>query len=121
MKQKVVIKVSMNGNKSRSKALKLTVSHSGVESVGLGGQDKNQIEVTGEGIDAATLTALIRKKMGFAELVSVTPVAEKKDDHKDEKEEVKVQSVDWTFGGGMPHHHVYDVYYQDSYSSCSIM
>ena len=36
-------------------------SYIGVESATLKGDDKNQIEVTGDGIDAAELTRLLRK------------------------------------------------------------
>ncbi|KAJ4830584.1 hypothetical protein Tsubulata_031053 [Turnera subulata] len=125
MKQKVVIKVTMNGPKSRTKAMKIAVTHSGVESAGWGGKDKNQIEVTGDGVDAAELTTLLRKNVGYAELVSVTPVGDKKEDKKeDKKDEEKMQQVVWPYGGGVPHY-VYPVnyqyQYQDSYSSCSIM
>ncbi|KAL3508946.1 hypothetical protein ACH5RR_028347 [Cinchona calisaya] len=82
--QKVVIKLSMNDQKSRKKALKTVVGHSGVESTALQGQEKNQIEVIGEGIDAVQLTTLLRKNVGYAELVSVSPVKadEKKGDGK---------------------------------------
>ncbi|KAA8526649.1 hypothetical protein F0562_008148 [Nyssa sinensis] len=96
MKQKVVIKVSMNGQKSRSKALRIAVGVSGVESAALQGQDKSQIEVTGDGVDAITLTTLIRKNVGYAELVSVSPVGEKKETEKKEnpkKEENKNQAT----------------------------
>lgn len=42
----------------------------------MAGEDKNQIEVTGDGIDAAALTMLFRRKMDYSELVSVGPVPE---------------------------------------------
>ncbi|CAK9151835.1 unnamed protein product [Ilex paraguariensis] len=74
MKQKVVISVSMNGQKSRSKAMKIAVGVSGVESAALKGQEKNQIEVVGESIDAVVLTSLLRKNVGSADLVSVSAV-----------------------------------------------
>ncbi|XP_020550730.1 heavy metal-associated isoprenylated plant protein 16-like, partial [Sesamum indicum] len=71
MKQKIVIKVSMNDEKSRSKALKISVCVSGVESAALTGGGKNQVEVVGEGIDAVELTRRLRKNVAYAELVSV--------------------------------------------------
>ncbi|KAB2003882.1 hypothetical protein ERO13_D11G154000v2 [Gossypium hirsutum] len=83
MKQKMVVKVTMKGEKSRSKALKIVVGLSGVESASLKGDDKSQIEVTGDGVDAVKLTSLLRKGVGYAELVSVS-AADKKDDKKDE-------------------------------------
>ncbi|KAG8640431.1 hypothetical protein MANES_13G059333v8 [Manihot esculenta] len=71
MKQKVVIRVSLNGEKSRSKALKIAVSVSGVESAALGGgQDKSQIEVVGD-VDPVKLTTQLRKSVGHAELLSL--------------------------------------------------
>ncbi|KAL3821337.1 hypothetical protein ACJIZ3_007242 [Penstemon smallii] len=71
MKKKIVIKVSMNNNKSRAKALKIAVGVPGVESVGLIGEGKNQMQVVGEGIDSVQLTRLLRKKFEYAELISV--------------------------------------------------
>ena len=43
LQQKVVIKVAMNGQKSRTKALKIAVGVSGVESAALKGQEKDEI------------------------------------------------------------------------------
>ncbi|KAH0744871.1 hypothetical protein KY290_032864 [Solanum tuberosum] len=72
--QKVVIRLSLNGNdqKCRTKAFKIAVSQSGVESAAITGDGKNQLEVVGE-VDAATLTSLLRKNLGQADLVSVGP------------------------------------------------
>ncbi|KAF2284743.1 hypothetical protein GH714_029806 [Hevea brasiliensis] len=120
MKQKVVIKVSLNGTKSRSKALKIAVSVSGVESAALGAQDKSQIEVVGD-IDAVKLTTQLRKNVGHAELVSVSAAGEKKEE---KKEEVKLQQLAWPYVGGVPYPYAYELrhpvdYYQDP--PCSIM
>lgn len=49
-----------------------------MESASLQEKDKNQIEVIGEGIDSVVITRLLRKCLGFAELVSVNPIEEKK-------------------------------------------
>ncbi|KAG5597419.1 hypothetical protein H5410_038651 [Solanum commersonii] len=74
--QKVVIRLSLNGNnqKYRTKAFKIAVSQSGVESAAITGDGKNQLVVVGE-VDAATLTSLLRKNLGQADLVSVGPAA----------------------------------------------
>ncbi|XP_073119525.1 heavy metal-associated isoprenylated plant protein 46-like [Henckelia pumila] len=72
MKQKIVVKVSMHDDKSRSKALQVAVSCSGVESAAITGQRKDQVEVVGDGTDAVELTRLLRKKVAHAELVSVS-------------------------------------------------
>ncbi|XP_012485442.1 heavy metal-associated isoprenylated plant protein 16 [Gossypium raimondii] len=83
MKQKMVVKVTMSDEKSRSKALKVVVGFSGVESASLKGDDKSQIEVTGDGVDAVQLTSRLRKSVGHAELVSVSAVdGEKKEENK---------------------------------------
>jgi len=49
-----------------------------VESAALIGSDKDQIKVTGEGIDSVELAMQLRKGVGCTELVSVGPVEEKK-------------------------------------------
>lgn len=90
----------------------------GVESAGLAGQDKSHIEVVGDGVDAVELTNLLRKKVGYAELASVTAVEEKKEDKKPES---AAQPVFWPmYGGGMPLADTRPIHpFQDP--SCSIM
>ncbi|KAJ9551344.1 hypothetical protein OSB04_015389 [Centaurea solstitialis] len=46
----------------------------GVCSVELQGDNKNQMVVTGDGIDAATLTSLVRKKVKHASLETVQQI-----------------------------------------------
>lgn len=55
------------------------------------GDDKDQIELIGEGIDTVELAKCLRKHVGRADLVSVGPFKpeEKKDDKKDEKKDDK--------------------------------
>ncbi|XP_062156779.1 disease resistance protein Pik-1-like [Alnus glutinosa] len=136
MKQIVVLRVSMDGQKSffcimagqeaRTKAMKIAVSVPGVEAASLKGNDKDQIEVKGEGIDTVKLTKLIRKKVGHADIVSVAE--EKKEDKKEEKKEDKkdgaaVQVV-WPYASGVPNYHpIYHEMNQEyPYNpSCSIM
>ncbi|CAL2249083.1 unnamed protein product [Prunus armeniaca] len=89
MKQKMVIKLSaVHDEKSRAKAMKTAVGVDGVNSASLQ-QDKDLIEVTGEGIDAVLLTTQLRKSLKYAELVSVNPVEEKKIEENKEKEKNK--------------------------------
>ncbi|KAI8557942.1 hypothetical protein RHMOL_Rhmol04G0050100 [Rhododendron molle] len=118
-KQKVVVKVSsMNGQKSRSKALKIVVGISGVESATLKGQEMDQIEVTGNDIDAVAITRSLRKKVGFAELVAVAPVEEKKADPKPDdkvKEPIIIPPLAW------PPYYVEEIKYNDDPACCSIM
>ncbi|KAL5711210.1 hypothetical protein ACHQM5_021691 [Ranunculus cassubicifolius] len=82
VKQKIVIRVSMNDAKSRTKAMKIVVSASGVVSAAIEGDSKNQIALTGEGIDSTTLTLELRKKVGFTEIVSIGKVKDKKEEEK---------------------------------------
>ncbi|KAI8557940.1 hypothetical protein RHMOL_Rhmol04G0049900 [Rhododendron molle] len=122
--RKVVVKVcSMNGQKSRSKALKIVV---GVESVALKGQENDQIEVTGDDIDAVAITTSLRKKVGFAELVAVAPVEEKKADPKtdDKGKEPTIQPLAWPSGvpyGTPAPYYVQEIKYNDDPACCSIM
>ncbi|XP_044503667.1 heavy metal-associated isoprenylated plant protein 16-like [Mangifera indica] len=127
MKQKVVIKVtSLNGQKSRSKAMKIAVGVSGVESAALKGDDKTQIEITGDGMDAVALTNLLRKKVGHAELVSVAPAGggDNKEESKPTETGPTIQSLEVLPYPGGVHYYVfaadrpYDPYYNNS---CSIM
>ncbi|KAJ0051385.1 hypothetical protein Pint_01794 [Pistacia integerrima] len=126
MKQKVVIKVtSMNGQKSRSKVLKIAVGGFGVESAALKGDDKTQIEITGDGMDPVALTSLLRKKVGHAELVSVGPAGggDKKEESKGKENEPKIESLQvWSCPSGVPHYvFPVDRPYDPYYNSCSIM
>ncbi|KAL4185855.1 hypothetical protein AMTRI_Chr10g232900 [Amborella trichopoda] len=87
MKQKMVFKVQMNdGQKSMSKALGAVAGTPGVIQLGLEGEDKSQVMVIGDGVDAAKLTMILRKKVGHTELVSVE---ENKDVKKDPKPSVE--------------------------------
>ncbi|XP_058218088.1 uncharacterized protein LOC131329052 isoform X2 [Rhododendron vialii] len=72
--KRIVIKVAIKGQKSRSKAMRIVGGLAGIGSVAFAGPDNNHIVVTGEGIDAVELTKLLRKKVGSSELVSVGPV-----------------------------------------------
>ncbi|KAK0598551.1 hypothetical protein LWI29_035781 [Acer saccharum] len=102
--------------------MQIAVGASGVESATLKGDDKNQIEVTGDGIDAAELTKLLRKKFGYAFLESVGAADEKE---KEETEDETKMEVVWpSYHSAVPlyyhdAHHV--ACYRDSNSSCSIM
>ncbi|EXC15618.1 hypothetical protein L484_006882 [Morus notabilis] len=130
-KQKVVIKVSLNDRKSRTKAIKTAVGVDGVTQAALQA-DKDQIEVTGEGIDVVCLATLLRKSLKYAEVVSVTAVDEKKEAEKKKEEEMKkeleaAQKLIWPYT--TPMHCYYQVpdhgcvsYVQPQYDPpCSIM
>ncbi|KAI9161616.1 hypothetical protein LWI28_019079 [Acer negundo] len=122
LQKKVVITVPVHSQKCRSKAMQIAVGASGVESATLKGDDKNQIEVTGDGIDAAELTKLLRKKFGYAFLESVGAADEKK--KEETKKEAKMEVLWPYYHAAVPlyyhdAHHV--ACYRDSNSSCAIM
>ncbi|KAI3465931.1 hypothetical protein Pfo_022594 [Paulownia fortunei] len=71
-------KRSISAAKIRIKAMKIAVTSPGVVSVAIQGEEKNQLVVTGEGIDAVNLTELLRQNVGFAEVLSLGPLEEKK-------------------------------------------
>ncbi|KAJ9560875.1 hypothetical protein OSB04_006035 [Centaurea solstitialis] len=75
--QKIVVKVSMSNRKKTRKALQIAVSVSGVESASLIGG--SEITLTGEGIDSVQLVMLLRKGVGYTELVSVGPMEDDDD------------------------------------------
>ncbi|XP_008229766.1 PREDICTED: uncharacterized protein LOC103329115 [Prunus mume] len=92
MKQKMVIKLSaVHDEKSRAKAMKTAVGVDGVNSASLQ-QDKGLIEVTGDGVDVALLTYLLRKSLKHAEVVSVS-VEEKKEEKKVEEKKKEPEAM----------------------------
>ncbi|XP_058089118.1 heavy metal-associated isoprenylated plant protein 46-like [Magnolia sinica] len=89
MKQKIVIKVPMDDSKRGSKAMKIAASVEGATSVAVD-SDKDQLVVVGDGVDPVELTKVLRKKIGFTELISVEEVhenIEKKDEGGGEKKD----------------------------------
>ncbi|XVF77268.1 hypothetical protein PTKIN_Ptkin14bG0029600 [Pterospermum kingtungense] len=78
MKQKIIIKVPMHCSKCRTKALKIAAVADGVISVALHGPEKDKLLIIGDGVDAACLTACLRKKLCYASLEIVEEVKEKK-------------------------------------------
>ncbi|XP_028778454.1 disease resistance protein Pik-1-like [Neltuma alba] len=126
MKQKVVIKLGrMNNHKLRSKALKISVSCSGVEGARFKGEEKEQIEVIGEGLDIVELTNMLRKYVGHAELLSVSPMKEEERRTKDTKinTQFDYKTVSY-YPESVPYYPIHQCrtsyQYQDPYY-CSIM
>ncbi|KAJ4843410.1 hypothetical protein Tsubulata_030355, partial [Turnera subulata] len=139
LQQKFIIKVSMNGLKSRSRAMKIVVSLSGVESATLVGEDKTQIEVVGDGVDPVEITNLLRKRMagrtnclvrrdgtGYAELIKVEVVkneedqgGKEEDQKKGSSSETMVRPLVWQhgFSSTTPQY----IYVEPPYSPCSIL
>ncbi|CAL5016472.1 unnamed protein product [Urochloa decumbens] len=79
-KQKIVIKVQMTCDKCRKSALALAGSASGVQSVAIEGDERDQLVVIGDGVDATNLTSCLRKvvKVGKADITKVEAVGGEK-------------------------------------------
>ncbi|CAL9758711.1 unnamed protein product [Musa acuminata subsp. burmannicoides] len=112
MQQKVVMKLSMEDSKKRSKALKAAVGLPGVISAALEG---DRMVVVGDGVDSVTLTMVLRKKMGYVELVSVGSAEEKK------KDEAVVSGNSWPYQYCPAQPHVYEIRQQANHDPCRIM
>ncbi|KAJ6673959.1 hypothetical protein OIU85_012922 [Salix viminalis] len=74
--EQVVIEVSLDSSTDGYLASKQAAEIAGVESVELGGPDRNLLEVIGDGVDDVNLVTLLRKKFGNAKLISTGPVKE---------------------------------------------
>ncbi|XP_047071107.1 heavy metal-associated isoprenylated plant protein 46-like [Lolium rigidum] len=88
MKQKIVIRVSMSCDKSRSKAMSMAARTAGVISMGITGDARDQLEVVGDGVDPVCLVSCLRKKLGVAHIVKVEEVKDPKPEEK-KKEDPK--------------------------------
>ncbi|KAL5757345.1 hypothetical protein ACOSP7_019956 [Xanthoceras sorbifolium] len=130
MKQTAVIKVPMimHCPKSRSRAMKIAVGSYGVESAALKGNDKDQIQVIGDGIDVAKLTRLLARKIGYAVLESLSTAAAAAaggDKPKENKVNDAKMEVVWPpYHAAMPLYHndtSYHVVREHDNYRCSIM
>ena len=80
-----------------------------MESASFVGSDKTQIAVTGEDVDSVELATLLRKGVGYTELVSVGPVEVKKPAAANEKKPTAaplfVNPYEYYYGNyGMPYY-----------------
>ncbi|CAD6263418.1 unnamed protein product [Miscanthus lutarioriparius] len=87
MKQKMVIKVSMPCERSRSKAMTLAARADGVISMAITGDAKEKLEVVGDGVDPVRLVSCLRRKVGHAEILQVEEVKDKKPEEEKKKPE----------------------------------
>ncbi|KAI9113816.1 hypothetical protein K1719_015067 [Acacia pycnantha] len=92
MKQKVTIKVGMECESCRNKALKIASMIKGVISVAIEGDSKDRVVVTGEDVDTVCLGRNLRKKFRIVTVLTVEEVKPKKDDDK-KKEKSEVVTV----------------------------
>nr|DAD40082.1 TPA_asm: hypothetical protein HUJ06_014405 [Nelumbo nucifera] len=73
MKQKIVIKVDMHCDDCRHKAMRIAAEAYGVISVKLD-DSKDKLEVVGNEVDTTCLTNILRKKVGYAVLITIEEV-----------------------------------------------
>ncbi|KAJ4791893.1 Heavy metal transport/detoxification superfamily protein [Rhynchospora pubera] len=100
-KQKMEIKLSVQDKKKRKKALTTAAGVDGIISVKLG--DDNRLVVVGEGTDVIELTTLLRKKLGYAEVISVTSVEENPGTGEDDMPNTSTQgNNDTNYQHGVP-------------------
>ncbi|KAK4278238.1 hypothetical protein QN277_016108 [Acacia crassicarpa] len=83
MQQKIVIKVTLDCKKCRSKALTIAASAKGVSSVSIEGRDRDQVVVIGDGMDPVCLVRLLRKKFRLVRILSVQQLKEESKEEKD--------------------------------------
>ncbi|KAK1372534.1 hypothetical protein POM88_028727 [Heracleum sosnowskyi] len=108
--------------KYRARAMKIAATAFGVASIAMSGAAKDELVVTGEGIDTVELVRLLRKKIGSADLLSVGPLAD--EETKEEKaNEANGIPLVW---GSQPYYNYNSylvIYVHDHYDSpsCSLM
>ncbi|EOA32511.1 hypothetical protein CARUB_v10015791mg [Capsella rubella] len=79
------IKLSVNSDKCRKKAMQVAVLASGVTSVALEGEFGDELVVIGDGVDAACLVLALRKKGCCATLETLQEVKPEKKPQVDDK------------------------------------
>ncbi|XP_059442236.1 heavy metal-associated isoprenylated plant protein 47-like [Corylus avellana] len=70
----MVIKVQMNNDRRRTRAMKIAAAAYGVSSVAIQGPEKDELVVSGEDIDSVNLTRSLRRKLCYAAILSVEEV-----------------------------------------------
>ncbi|KAL2476580.1 heavy metal-associated isoprenylated plant protein 47 [Abeliophyllum distichum] len=65
--------VNKSTSKRRVKAMKIAATSPGVISVAIEGEEKNQLVVTGERFDAVNLASVLKRNVGFAQVISFGP------------------------------------------------
>ncbi|KAG0543034.1 hypothetical protein BDA96_02G154900 [Sorghum bicolor] len=74
-KQKIVLKLPLDDERKRRKAFKAAVGMNGVTSATMEG---DKIIIVGDGVDPISLTTMLRRSLGYAELLSVSSGDDKK-------------------------------------------
>ena len=81
-------------------------------------EENSQIVVVGDNIDSVNLTSLLRKKVGFAELASVSPISGSGSEEP-KQSDYGIQAMVWqTYQPSVPYYYAYPDNHHDS---CIIM
>ncbi|KAF3964275.1 hypothetical protein CMV_011419 [Castanea mollissima] len=123
MQQKIIMKVQINCEKYRTKAMKIAAVSEGVTSVAIEGAGKSQVVVIGDGVDSASLTCSLRKKLGYATIGSVQKLEGSSAEKKPEKGEDNPTPILWSSSYGQyPRVPLYYAVVSDPYpSNCFTM
>ncbi|KAG9448779.1 hypothetical protein H6P81_008744 [Aristolochia fimbriata] len=82
------------GERVISKAIRVAGRVSGVQSVSIDGKEKDHLEIIGDGVDVGKLTRTIQRKMGFAQVITVSVMeAQNGEKKEEEKKEEKTSSI----------------------------
>ncbi len=82
------------------------------------GEENSQIVLVGDNIDSVNLTSLLRKKIGFAELASVSPISGSGSEEP-KQSDYGIQAMVWqTYQPSVPYYYAYPDNHHDS---CIIM
>ncbi|QCE01421.1 hypothetical protein DEO72_LG7g2718 [Vigna unguiculata] len=84
--KRIVIKVQVESERCRRKVLTVAAKSQGVRSLSLEGENRDQVVVTGDGVDAVKLTNQLRKNF-YTTLISVEDMEEDEEEDEEEEEE----------------------------------
>nr|POE83259.1 heavy metal-associated isoprenylated plant protein 47 [Quercus suber] len=103
--------------------MKIATVAEGVISVAIEGADKSQVVVIGEGVDSASLTRSLRKKLGYATIESVQKLEESSAEKIPEEKEDNPTPILWSSSYGQyPQVPLYYAVVSDPYpSNCVTM
>ncbi|XP_017440339.1 heavy metal-associated isoprenylated plant protein 47 isoform X3 [Vigna angularis] len=89
MKQKIVIKLQMDCDKCRNKALRISAQVPGVTTVALDGDDNDRVAVSGLNVDMVCLVNQLKKKFSSVVIVTVEDLKKAEEEKKKKEEEKK--------------------------------
>ncbi|CAM8989012.1 unnamed protein product [Rhodiola kirilowii] len=86
IQQKIVLQLEMHSEKCIKKAImEIAAGTDGVMSISTTGAEGNRLVVVGVGIDSATLTRSLRKKVGHTNIISIKKIDVDEDDEDNDE------------------------------------